>query len=134
MLSEKVKQLQQWLNDKSEIDLALVFGSYATARQHSKSDIDVAIRLTSGMAITAQQKLQYINDLGRYLKLDVDLIDLFSVGQPLLSQIIKYGRQLKGNSDQYAELALKNINTAQDFMPYIERMMSERRAKLLSDG
>ena len=134
MISEKVKQLQQWLNDRGDIDLALVFGSYATSRQHSKSDIDVAIRLTSGMAITAQQKLQYINDLGRYLKLDVDLIDLFSVGQPLLSQIIKYGRQLKGNSDQYAELALKNINTAQDFMPYIERMMSERRAKLLSDG
>ena len=131
---DKVQQLQNWLKQQSEVDVAILFGSYATGSFSAKSDIDVALQLASGLPLTAQQKLDYIGQLGKALLLDIDLIDLALVGQPLLSQIIKYGKMLKGSRTQYAELAIKNINTTQDFMPYIERMMSERRARLLSNG
>ena len=131
---DKVQQLQNWLKQQSEVDVAILFGSYATGNFTANSDIDVALQLTSGLPMTAQQKLDYIGQLGKDLMLDIDLIDLALAGQPLLSQIIKYGKILKGNRTQYAELAIKNINTTQDFMPYIERMMSKRRARLLSNG
>jgi len=45
---------------------------------------------------------------------------------------MKYGKRLKGSSVQYAELAVKNVNTAQDFLPGIKRMMKERRERLLN--
>ena len=133
-MSEKVKALQTWLQNNDDIKLAIVFGSYAKNTQTAQSDLDLAVMLTSHRSINAKQKLDYITEIGNFLFINIDLIDLKQVGQPLLSQIIKYGKQLKGNQAQYTELVIKNINTTQDFLPYIERIMSERRARLVADG
>ncbi len=132
--SEKVKQLQVWLEHNNEIDLAILFGSYAKGTQTSHSDLDLAIQLVSDSSIKAKQKLDYIERIGNFLLVNIDLIDLKRVGQPLFSQIMKYGILLKGEQTQYAEIAIKNINTAQDFLPYIQRMMAERRKHCLSNG
>lgn len=132
--SEKVKQLQVWLEQHNEIDLAILFGSYAKGIQTSHSDLDLAIQLVSGSSIKAKQKLDYIEQIGNFLLVNIDLIDIKRVGQPLLSQIMKYGILLKGDQTQYAEIAIKNINTVQDFLPYIQRMMTERRKRCLSNG
>lgn len=132
--SEKIKQVQVWLQHNNKIELAILFGSYAKGTQTSHSDLDLAVQLVSGFSINAQQKLDYIVQLGNLLSINIDLIDLNTVGQPLLSQIMKYGKQLKGDRTQYAEIAIKNINTTQDFLPCIQRMMAERRMYCLSDG
>ena len=131
VISEKEKQLQIWLEDKTEIGLAILFGSYAKGMQTSQSDLDLAILLVSGSSITAGQKLDFIEQIGSLLLVNVDLIDLKDVGQPLLSQIMRYGKLLKGDQLQYIELAIKNVNTGQDFLPYIKRMMAERRQRCL---
>jgi len=72
----------------------------------------LAIQLVSATNITAHQKLDYNEQIGSLLLIN---IDLNTVGQPLLSQIKKYGKLLKGEQLQYAELAIKNVNTGQDF-------------------
>jgi predicted nucleotidyltransferase len=131
VLSEKEKQLQLWLDNNNEIDIAILFGSYAKGTQSPQSDLDLAIQLVSGLNIIASKKLDYIEQIGSILLINIDLIDLRTVGQPLLSQIMKYGKLLKGNQLQYAELAIKNVNTGQDFLPYIKRMMAERRQRCL---
>ena len=131
IVSEKEKQLQIWLDNNNEIGLAILFGSYAKGTQSSQSDLDLAIQLVSGSNITALQKLDYIEQIGNLLLINIDLIDLKDVGQPLLSQIMKYGKLLKGEQLQYTELAIKNVNTGQDFLPYIKRMMAERRQRCL---
>lgn len=131
---DKEKKLAAWLIAHTEIEMAILFGSYAKGTENSRSDIDLAIQLSSGETIQAEQKLDYLTQLVKLLETDIDLIDLKKVGQPLLSQIIKYGRRLKGQQTQYTELAIKNINTTQDFMPYIERMMTTRRKRWLTDG
>ncbi len=130
-LFEKEKQIQMWLKHNDEIMLAILFGSYAKGTQTSNSDLDLAIKLVSGSSITASKKLDYIEQIGKLLLINIDLIDLSVVGQPLLSQIMKYGKLLKGDQLHYAELAIKNVNTGQDFLPYIKRMMSERRQRCL---
>ena len=43
VLSEKEKQLQRWLENNTEIGLAILFGSYAKGTQTSQSDLDLAI-------------------------------------------------------------------------------------------
>jgi predicted nucleotidyltransferase len=131
VLSEKEKQLQLWLDNNNEIDIAILFGSYAKGTQSPQSDLDLAIQLVSGLNIIASKKLDYIEQIGSILLINIDLIDIPTVGQPLLSQIMKYGKLLKGNQLQYAELAIKNVNTGQDFLPYIKRMMAERRQRCL---
>ena len=131
VLSDKKKQLQMWLEDNNEVGLAILFGSYAKGTQTSHSDLDLAIQLVSGSSLTAIQKLDFIEQIGSLLLINIDLIDLNVVGQPLLSQIMKYGKLLKGDQLQYAELAIKNVNTGQDFLPYIKRMMAERRQRCL---
>jgi len=57
----------------------------------------------------------------------VDLVDLNKVGQPLLSQIIKYGMVIKGQEEIFTELATKNVYANEDFLPYIKRSLKERR-------
>lgn len=132
--SEKVKQLQMWLEKNEKIELAILFGSYAKGTQTSQSDLDLAIQLVLGENINAKIKLDYIQNIGELLGAAIDLVDLKTVGQPLLSQVLKYGKLLKGGQTQYAELAIKNINTVQDFLPYIDRIMSDRRMRCLSNG
>ncbi len=129
--SEKVQPLQVWLNQNEKIELAILFGSYAKGTQNSHSDLDLAIQLVSNQELNARKKLNYILETGELLGVNVDLVDLKRIGQPLLSQVVKYGKLLKGSRKQYAELAIKNINTTQDFLPYIDRMMEERRNRCL---
>ncbi len=129
-----LEKLKIWLKNDDIIEVAIIFGSYAKETQTIHSDLDLAITLTSKRSLTAKQKIDYIVQLSDAFSVSVDLIDLKNAGQPLLSQIIKYGKQLKGNRTQYAEIAIKNINTNQDFTPYIKRMLAERRTRLLTDG
>ena len=126
--------LNKWLSTHVEIELAILFGSYAKGTATRLSDIDIAVQLSSGRCIQAGDKLVYINQLTELLNVSVDLVDLISIGQPLLSQVIKYGRRLIGSQDLYAQLAIRNVNSSQDFIPYIERMLNERRRRWLADG
>jgi predicted nucleotidyltransferase len=122
--------LRNFLEKDEKIVQAILFGSYAKGTQTACSDMDIAIQLAEPM--TPQQKLDYLDKIQERTGAVVDLIDLHRVGQPLLSQIVKYGRRLKGSSTQYVEIALKNVNTSQDFLPFIKRMMKERRERLLN--
>ena len=131
---DKQKLLMTWLEEHTEVEMAILFGSFAKGTENSQSDLDLAVQLASGKTMLAKEKLNYLEQLGMLLETNIDLIDLKKVGQPLLSQIIKYGKLLKGSQTRYVELAIKNINTTQDFMPYIERMLTERRNRWLADG
>ena len=126
--------LTDWLDEHTEIELAMLSGSYAKGTTTSNSDVDFSIQLSSRRCMTADDKLAYIHQLSMLLSNEVDLIDLRSVGQPLSAQIIKYGKRLLGTNTQYADLAIKNINSSQDFTPYIERVLRQRRKRWLSDG
>jgi len=129
-MKTKFKSLVQFITEDHNIQLAIVFGSYAKETQIEQSDMDLAIQLSEPM--TSKQKLNYIVKLQEYVAAEIDLVDLCRVGQPLLSQIIKYGKCIKGSGIPYAELAVKNVNTAQDFLPAINYIMKERRKRLLN--
>jgi predicted nucleotidyltransferase len=128
--AKSIVQIKDFLNTDSKILQVILFGSHATETQRENSDIDLAIQLEKPM--TATQKLTYIEKLQHYTNAEIDLVDLLTVGQPLLSQIMKYGIRLRGNSPQYAALAIKNVTTTQDFMPAIKYIMKVRRERLLN--
>ena len=83
---DKEKQLISWLNAQKEIELAILFGSYAIGTENNQSDIDLGFQLVSGTRLTATEKLNYLITLGKLLGKEIDLVDLKTVGQPLSLQ------------------------------------------------
>ena len=47
-------------------------------------------------------------------------------GEPLLGEVLK-GRRLLGSDTSYARLITRHLLDAADFLPYRERILSERR-------
>lgn len=123
----KIRELSQILENDSEITLAILFGSFATGTVHPNSDIDLAVQTRH--PLEENKKIQMIETTALIFGRPVDLIDLRKVGIPLLGQIIKYGKVLKDTGQHFTELAIKNVYTNEDFLPYIKRNLKMRREK-----
>ena len=50
----------------------------------------------------------------------------------MLGQIINGGKRILGADVDFAELALKHLYAQEDFVPYIERTLKERRQKWIN--
>ncbi|MDQ6991286.1 MAG: hypothetical protein Q9M11_06095 [Mariprofundaceae bacterium] len=57
----------------------------------------------------------------------VDLIDLKTVGQALLGQLLQHGERLVGDDVMYGNLLSKYVFNQADFDPYRHRILDERR-------
>ena len=107
-----------------------ILGSLATGRARFDCDVDIAI--DSGRQLTPVDKSELIGVLAKKTGRPVDLIDLQTVGEPLLGQILAHGRRLSGDDTTYAELIKKQLFAEADFMPYYRRILAERRAAWIS--
>jgi predicted nucleotidyltransferase len=118
-------QIRKVLERHKAIRLALVFGSLAKGTAHCESDLDLAVG--ADHPLDADETMELIADLAEALERPVDLIDLSTVGEPLLGQIIAGGRRIVGSNTLYAGLLLKHLYNQEDFVPYQRRILKERR-------
>jgi len=124
-----IEALRDYIEQFNDIELAILFGSMATGFPTKKSDVDLAIKLSR--PITAQEKKELIEQVALLTGRAVDLVDLNIVGEPLLGQILKYGKRLSGSDAAYADIGLKHVYAQADFVPYIQRTLKERRQQWL---
>lgn len=110
---------------------AMVFGSVANGRARPHSDLDLAV--SAGRPLSAAEKQALIGDLAETTGRPVDLIDLATVGEPLLGQILLHGERLLGNDEAYADLLLRHLYDQADFVPYRDRILKERREAWIGD-
>ena len=120
-----ISQLQTPLAKVPELRLALLFGSCATSGQRPDSDVDVAVDL--GGVMTTEQHVAMVSALVLATGRVVDLIDLRTVGEPLLGQILQNGCRILGRSDIHAQYMTRHVMDVEDFVPYQERILRERR-------
>ena len=120
-----IPQVQAALAKHPEIDLAIVFGSVARGEARRDSDIDVAVQLPT--PLDADQKMQLIADIAAMTGRPVDLVDLRTVGEPLLGKILKHGQRIRGEAVDLASLMQRHVYAMEDFMPYVERTLEERK-------
>lgn len=120
-----IPQVQAALAKHPEIELAIVFGSLARGEARRDSDVDVAVQLPT--PLDADRKMQLIADIAAITGRPVDLVDLRTVGEPLLGQILKHGRQIRGEAADLVPLIQRHVYAMEDFMPYVERMLDERK-------
>ena len=129
--TEDVEQIViQWLERQPLVEFAILFGSFARETSNAGSDIDIAVELDQ--PLTPDLKLSMLQSFSELTDRKIDLIDLKTVGEPLLSQIVKYGKVVKGTDEDFLRLSIKNLNMMQDFTPYLQRLLKERRARLLN--
>lgn len=122
---EPKQHIRAILERCSNIRLAILFGSLASGRQTPQSDMDVAI--LAEKPIDAGFRMALIDELAIAAGRPIDLIDLRTVGEPLLGQILKHGIRLLGSDADYAELIKRHVFEEADFMPYRRRILAERR-------
>ena len=118
------KNLASFLSQYREIKLAILFGSLASGKAHSNSDIDLAILADS--PISNDFKLQLINAIGAKFGRPVDIIDLYHAPEPILGQVFK-GITLLGDNTTRAKLLTKHLLNTADFLPLHQRILTERR-------
>ncbi|WP_028240707.1 type VII toxin-antitoxin system MntA family adenylyltransferase antitoxin [Stutzerimonas azotifigens] len=120
-----IEALTAVLKRHPDIYLAYVFGSLATDSAGPDSDVDVAVLASSPLDI--EYRIQLIEEIAAATGRPVDLIDLATVGEPLLGQILRHGIRLVGDASRHAELTTRHVLNNEDFMPYVRRMLAERR-------
>lgn len=119
------KAIIRLLGSKPRIALAYLFGSVVRGTPHSGSDIDLAV--LARPSLSTAERIALIEELAVLSGRPVDLIDLANCGEPLLGEILRHGIRVKGNSSDHAEWVSRHLGLIEDFYPYVQRMLRERR-------
>ena len=86
---EPQQHLRAILEQHGNIRLAILFGSLASGRATRESDAVLA-----GTRLDAGFRMALIGELASAVGRPIDLIDLRTVGDPLLGQLLKHGIRL----------------------------------------
>lgn len=105
--------------------LVILFGSLAKGTATANSDLDIAIKLHRPMS--AQRRMELMEQLATAIGRPVDLIDLHEVGEPLLGQILAHGRRLVGARTEWAALMSQHLANKEDFVPLQQEILRRRR-------
>lgn len=123
---DTVSQLRAVLAAFPQIELAVLFGSVACGRERPESDVDVAV--AAHRALSAEEKISLVEAMAVRTGRPIDLVDLRTMAEPLLGQVLRHGRRLLGSDRAYGELISRHLFEQADFMPYRARVLAERRA------
>lgn len=112
-----VQVIRECLRGRTDVRLALVFGSRARGTATPTSDVDVAVR-APGIDL-----LGLAADLSRATGLEVDVVDLEDAGVPLLARIVREGVLVReggpGAGARWRAQALADLETD---APWFARM------------
>lgn len=108
-----------------DVRLAYVFGSVAQERARPDSDVDIAVQMPK--PLDSALRMQLIEELALATGRPVDLVDLQTVGEPLLGQILKHGKRVTGDKTAHVAMMSRHVYAMEDFMPYVTRMLKERK-------
>lgn len=103
-----INEVEAALAQHPDIKLAYVFGSVAGNKAGPDSDVDVAVLAEAPLDV--EYKIQLISDIASATGRPVDLIDLATVGEP-------------------PQWVMRHILNNEDYMPYVKRMLAERRQR-----
>ena len=121
---ELTENLRFFLKSEQSIRLAILFGSIARGTARTDSDVDLAVLQDQPLSII--EKTALIEKISVISGRPVDLIDLTTVGEPLLGEILR-GKRLTGSDENFARLLTRHLVDTADFLPLQQRILKERR-------
>ena len=119
------------LDRHPDIRLCMAFGSIASGKASAGSDLDIAV--AAGHSLPSQEYLALIEELSTATHREVDLVDLMTATGPISKQALSTGVIVR-NRDKglYAKLISRMLFNQADMMPYYDRILRERRRRLLN--
>ena len=123
-LQEILRAVQSTLGDS--VCLVMVFGSCAQGTARPDSDLDIAV--DAGEVMSASVRMALTGALAQATGRVVDLVDLRKVGEPLLGQILTYGKRIAGSDRIQAQYLTRHLMDVADFVPLQQRILQQRRA------
>jgi uncharacterized protein len=124
-----IAALQSALAGRKDVELAMLFGSFARGRARPDSDVDVAV-LGRGLDV-----LSLAVELGDAVKRDVEVVDLAGAGYPLTQALLRdaivvhQGRP--GSAAAWRTRAILDVETDR---PCFERMRNAYLKHLAEGG
>ena len=110
-----------------------VFGSFASGRQQSDSDVDIGVLLHPAFLETAEAlREQCMVQLGRILRKDIHLVILNHAGEVLLKQVLSKGKAILVKNpkvDKYFKMV--SLSRIVDFNYHLEKMQAGLTKKIL---
>ena len=113
-------KIANYFKKKENIIAAYLFGSYASGKERSGSDIDLAVLFGSRDRTFINRQLdRYLIDLSRILRKDIHLTAMNFSSEALLEQIFNKGKCLAINdSEKLASFKMTAYSRIVDFQYY----------------
>ena len=108
-----------------DLRLVVLFGSLARGDATANSDLDIAVLADHPLTDPDRQSL--VETLALAVDRPVDLIDLRTVGEPLLGRILAEGVRLWERPDAWASLLSRHLGQIEDFVPLQQHILRTRR-------
>lgn len=124
---DSIDRAIEWLARRDGLRLGLLFGSAARGELRPDSDLDIAV--LGAHVLVPEEKRALIEGLARHSGRAADVVDLATIGEPLLGRILSEGRRLFGSDEDFAALVVRDLFEKADFLPYQQRILEERRRK-----
>ena len=91
--------------DKYNIELFIVFGSYADDKNSKGSDLDLAYKCSK--FLTESEEMNLLNELSQfYQRVDIDLVNLTKAEPILKVEIAKKGKLLYGSKEKFEKFSI----------------------------
>ncbi len=122
--SELTSIITNIINNDSEVTAVYLFGSRATGKVHSNSDIDLAILFNERLSrLDAYDRIEkYFVKLVKGLKTEPDVVDMEQVNLILLYEILHDGVVLlENNVDKHRTFRARKIVECIDFQVIAKR-------------
>ena len=129
-LEEKIKV---YFKNKKEVIAVYLFGSYAEGKDRDLSDIDIGILLDrNNREFFNERKNDYIVELGRLMRKDIDPVILNSASEGLLRQVFSKGKCIVVNdSRKLARYKMVMFAMIAEFAYYRNQMQSGLIRKIM---
>ncbi|MBL6955327.1 MAG: nucleotidyltransferase domain-containing protein [Chlorobium phaeobacteroides] len=110
----EIKRLRQYIENRSDVSFAMVFGSFARGKERKGSDLDVAIFFLEDVVPQGFDVLVFEQELSDVAEREVDLVILNSAGIFLRHQIQKCHQMLVLHSklayERYRERTMQDYD------------------------
>lgn len=104
-VSEMQLEVPNTIIDKYNIELFVVFGSYASNKNNHESDLDLGYMCSE--FLTESEEIELLNELSQfYQRVDIDLVNLTKAEPILKVEIAKKGKLLYGSEEKFEKFSI----------------------------
>lgn len=132
ILAEIESIVADYCSTRPEIVACYLFGSRATGRAGSGSDIDLAFLVAGSLSRQEhfELRMKYFSDLSGLLRKEIDVVILNDVGEVLLGQIFAKGKAIYGGDSAHLRaFRRRKLPLIAEFSYYIDLRMAKFRAR-----